>query len=150
MQSHCFLSASRKVPLALTLLLIGGCGTDSNLIPVSGKVMNGDQPLTSGMVTFHPDKTQGNTTEHIPMGQIGEDGTYTLYTAQKVGAPPGWYRLTVVAEEPRTPGSGEDEYAPPKYLVREDYVSVEVSPLTKEVKSGAPAGHYDITLEKKK
>ena len=136
--------------LTASLLFLSGCGDGGNLVSVSGKVTNDGKVLTTGTVTFYPDKNKGNTSQDIPIGQIGEDGTYTLYTGQRYGAPPGAYKVTVVAEEPRAQGKAEDEYAIPKYLVRQDYLDVEQTPLFLEVKPGAPEGHYDLKLEKKK
>jgi hypothetical protein len=44
-------------PLVLGALLAGGCGQGNgpgNLVPVRGKVILDDQPLTSGSVSFRP------------------------------------------------------------------------------------------------
>jgi hypothetical protein len=136
--------------LLLTCSLVG-CGDGGvELLPVSGTVGNGDQPLTTGTLEFHPDAAKGSTGKLLPRAEIAEDGTYTLYTtgedgAEK-GAPAGWYKVTVFAEEPR-PTEGAEAYAPAKLLVRDEYTSAEKTPLSVEVKPDAPADAYNISLE---
>lgn len=134
------------VSAALTLV---GCGGGSDLVSVTGKVMNGKDALTTGSVTFHPDAEKGNESTTEPTGQIDKSGNYTLFTNETEGAAAGWYKVTVFAEEAR-PTEGEGAYAPPKYLVRKEYTTVESTPISIEVKEGAPAGHYDIKLKAKK
>jgi hypothetical protein len=149
---------SRNFCAPLVLLLAGlltcaiaGCGGGGEeLLSVSGTVKNGSEVLKTGSVTLHPDETKGNKTTSRPRAEVAEDGTYTLYTMGEEGAPAGWYKVTVAAEAPRPENAeGADLYAPPVYLVREDYTAVETTPLTLEVKADAPEGHYDISLEPK-
>jgi hypothetical protein len=88
------LSGIRRVPLILSALLVAawGCGGSSDgegLIPVSGKVTVGGKALTKGSVSYRPDKARGNTNPAEPYGEITADGTYTLYTNKKKGAPAG-------------------------------------------------------------
>ncbi len=143
MTPYVFRRWPRLLLLAPLLLCCSAC-LGGNNVPVKGKVMNGDDPLKTGTVTFYPDKDKGNTSAALPQAQISEDGTYTLYTDGNSGAPPGWYKVTVVAEAPKAKGA--DEYAPPVYIVAEDYTNMEYTPLSVEVKSGAPEGHYDLKL----
>ncbi|MGF1581047.1 MAG: hypothetical protein ACFCD0_16910 [Gemmataceae bacterium] len=143
--------AYRKVGLqflpALLLICCSACGGET-LIPVKGKVMNGDSPLTTGTVTFHPEKSKGNETAYNPQASIGADGTYTLSSKGGSGAPPGWYKVTVVAEKPKKKGA--DPYALPEYLVADQYTNVGSTSLLMEVKSGAPEGSYDLKLTPRK
>src|SRR5262249_13520830 len=95
----------------LVLLLAGccawgdGCGVSGRRMgPVAGKVRVDGKPLTTGSVSFRPDKAKGNTSTYEPAGDIDADGNYKLYTpvradAPKEGAPPGWYRVAVISAE---------------------------------------------------
>src|SRR6266542_622279 len=80
-----------------------GCGDSSGagkLVPVVGKITVAGKPLTTGSVSFRPDKTKGNTSQHEPAGDIDAEGNYKLYTAMKEGAPPGHYQVLVISAEP--------------------------------------------------
>jgi len=88
--------------LALTL----GCSSGPKLYPVSGKVTAGKTTLAGGQVTFVPDESKGNKTKTSPTGQIGSDGTYSLKTDGRDGAPAGWYKVTVNTDIPGSPPSG--------------------------------------------
>jgi hypothetical protein len=69
-------------------------------VPVSGKVTLGGEPLTAGVVVFTPDAGKGNTSKWTASGVIGKDGTYTLQTDTKDGAPPGWYKVSINTNVP--------------------------------------------------
>jgi hypothetical protein len=80
-------------------LLGGGCGKGGKAIPVSGKVtLSNGKTLTSGTVIFHPNKAKGNTYGGEPVGEINEQGQYTLADRGKPGAPAGWYKVTVASQ----------------------------------------------------
>lgn len=130
------------------ICLLAGCGGESRS-PVSGKVINGDKPLTTGTVTFHPDAAKGNTTTLHPSSEISADGSYILKSDGEEGAPVGWYKVTVLAEAAR-PADGKDAYAILKPLVGQQYTSEQETPLSIEVKDDAPAGHYEIKLDPRK
>ena len=55
--------------------------------------------MTAGSVRLVPDKDKGNQAGVEPVGTIGSDGTYTVTTNGKAGAPPGWYKVTVASGE---------------------------------------------------
>lgn len=132
------------VAIALTALV--GCGPrGEKLIPVEGKVTVSGAPLTTGAVTYHPDPAKGNNTLHIPVGTIDGQGNYKLVSATKEGAPPGWYHVTVTAQEPIDP---KNPYAPPKHLIDPKYGDGSTSGLELEVVASANAGAYDIKLAK--
>ena len=78
------------------LFCLSGCGSSSSLLPVEGKVTVDGQALTRGSIAFHPDAKKQNTLKKALGGEI-KDGTYTIYTDGKPGAPPGWYNVTVAA-----------------------------------------------------
>jgi hypothetical protein len=123
-----------------------GCGDSSNkLLPVSGKVTVDGQPLTTGSVSFKPEK--GSASSQEPGGDIEEDGTYRLFTAGKEGAPPGRYRVLVVAVDPndlkkKFPYGKRTSYVNPKYSnPKTTDVVIEVTP-------SRPPDTYDLKLAK--
>jgi hypothetical protein len=66
---------------------------DTALNPVKGKVLYKGQAAAGVLVAFHP--SEGNKVTSIPStGKTGEDGTFTLSTGPKEGAPAGSYVVT--------------------------------------------------------
>lgn len=63
-----------------------------HVVPVSGEVIVGDEPLEEGTITFIPDPAKGNNSRWYATGKI-ERGVYELETAGVKGAPPGWYKV---------------------------------------------------------
>jgi hypothetical protein len=122
-----------------------GCGKSDELIPVTGKVLFKDQPLPKGTVVLTPDAAKGNPTLHEPRGEIDAQGNYTLNTSGKLGAPPGWYKVAVIAmkEEPRRGGGGP----PIQWLAPPRYVDPNTSQLALEVKRNAAPESYDLRLK---
>ncbi len=121
-----------------------GCvGSGPKLAPVSGRVTVGNKPLTSGWVTFKPDKAKGNTFGGEAVGQVNEKGEYTLQTNGQPGAPLGAYKVIVTA----TAATTEDNTKPPtKSLVNTTYAFAETTPLEKEVVDQPAPGAYDLKL----
>jgi hypothetical protein len=110
-----------------------------------GKVTVNGAPLGSGAVTFQPDAGKGNSTRHIPVGSLDAQGNYKLMSATSEGAPPGWYKVTVTAQEPIDP---KNPYAPPKHLIAPKFSDASTSGLAVEVVENAPAGTYDLQVSK--
>src|SRR5262245_3096245 len=85
----------------LFLLPVLGClscsGADS-LNPVQGKLLYKGQPMIGALVTFHP-KGANDVTTVRPTGLVEPDGTFTLMTGTKEGAPAGDYVVTVIWSE---------------------------------------------------
>ncbi|HEX3149225.1 MAG TPA: hypothetical protein VHR66_14220 [Gemmataceae bacterium] len=129
-------------PLAVLLLLSpSGCDSGSgSLHKVSGKVTVDGAPLTTGTVRFVPDKDKGNKATTEPTGQIGTDGTYSLMTDGKSGAPAGWYKVTISASE--VPESSKPFSG--KSLVAAKFNDPAASGLAVEVVSSPKAGAYDL------
>src|SRR4051812_40534827 len=94
---------SRQSRWCLAALLTGGvvfvaagCADGEKLAPVAGKVTVDGKPLTSGSVSFRPDASQGNSSQHQPTGTIDAEGNYELFVPPaKKGAPLGWYKVVV-------------------------------------------------------
>jgi hypothetical protein len=119
--------------------------TKFNTVRVSGNVVLDGHPFTKGLVMFHANAKKGNTTQVIPSGHIDADGNYELRTGKSRGAPPGWYRVTVVPlpeAETREKGAA---FKPPfnEKFTRDDH-----TPLHVEVKEGAKEGAYTLHLTK--
>jgi hypothetical protein len=128
-------------------VVLWGCSAsrDEKLAPVAGKITVNGAPLRSGGVTFRPDAEKGNLTQHIPVGTVDAEGRYELMSATKKGAPLGWYRVAVSAQEPIDP---KNPYAPPKHLVNPKYSDAATSGLAVEVVANAGPGAYDLEVTK--
>lgn len=129
---------------AATLAGCGGSGaplpTVGETLPVSGYVALNGRPLPGGMVVLRPDKSKGNDSTLTPSAEVQADGRYTIKSIDKPGAPPGWYKVTVVNIP--SPGSGQAVVIPQRYASEAD------TPLAIEVVPNAGEGAYDIKLTK--
>lgn len=133
--------------LASFLSLLGcGSSTAVKLAPVSGKVTIQDMPLPYGRILLKPDAAQGNTSTSEPSGEIKSDGTFSLETDGKPGAPLGAYRVTIFSIKPSTP---EDGNKPPVWAASQDYSNPEKSGLTLKVVENPAADAYHFALDKK-
>ena len=135
------------VILVVGMTALAGCGggaapvpTVGAVLPVSGHVTLGGKPLPGGSVILRPDKGKGNDSTLTPSGDIQPDGSYTIKTIDKTGAPPGWYKVTVTGGLP-LPGA-QTVSVPQRYASEAD------TPLAVEVVENAPAGAYDFKLTK--
>ena len=130
-------------------LLASGCGSGGNLLPVSGTVTLDGQPLKAGDVQFHPEGSQ-NPSQEMPIGHI-KDGKYELTTRGKKGAPPGKYKVVVLAnqfsdEGAKRPAAATKEM--PKSLINNKYSTAATTPLSKEVVASPAPDAYDLKLTK--
>jgi hypothetical protein len=128
------------VTLAIFVLTIAGC---SKTATVTGKVTVDDKPLTKGGIRFVPDKAKGNTSPDEAIGTINETGVYELRTNNQAGVPPGWYKVCVHSTDMP---DNTNPSAPLKSYVDGKYDKPETTDVSIEVKSGAPAGAYDLKL----
>jgi hypothetical protein len=108
---------------------------------VEGQVTFQGQPLKTGSLLFQPDAAKGNSSTLTPSGTIGPDGRYKLYTQERPGAPPGWYKVGIVAQE----APPNDPYAM-RSLIPQRYGDPQTSGISIEVSANAAAGAYDIKL----
>jgi hypothetical protein len=133
--------------LALVVPLVG-CAKDGvgPVVPVSGKVTVDGKPIPLGTVSFRPMAEKGNTSRQEPGGEIEEDGTYTLYTAGKEGAPAGWWKVIVSARDPIDP---KDPYKPTKSYVPDRYELLNKTDLQVEVAASSSPGAYDLKMKTK-
>jgi len=127
------------------IFALGGCaaGGGEGLAPVSGKVTVDGKPLTTGSVSFRPDASKGNTSQHHPNGTIDAEGNYELFVPPaRKGAPPGWYTVVVTALDDPWPGK------PLKSFIDMKYSEEKTSPLKIEVVAKPEPGRYDVKLTK--
>jgi len=139
-------SRCRCLLLAALCGLVGltpGCQRGPKQVPVTGHVTVDGKALTTGKVTFKPNPDKGNTFPGEPIGDIDDQGEYTLTTNGKPGAPVGWYKVIVPASVPQNP---KDAYSMPRWLVNEKYLDANKTPLEVEVTETPPAGAYDLKL----
>lgn len=113
--------------ILLTLLAIAGTGCGSGgknveVVPVTGRIFLGDQPLTFGAVTFQP--VQGGQPSS---GPVDKDGRFVLSTFKQAdGATVGRHRVRVVAyssQDPSNPDANPDSDALGVLLIPEKYAS---------------------------
>lgn len=110
------------------MVTVAGCGGDSNIAPVSGKVLLDGQPLPQGLVTTLPAAGRG------ARGVIQSDGSFKLGTlTESDGAVIGMHQVSVIAYD--KPANAGPESGPGKLMIPEKYVSPATSELTIEVKA---------------
>jgi hypothetical protein len=131
------------VGLFLAVLGVSGCGPSGpKLVPVEGKVslMDGT-PIVYGHVILHPDTSKGNTSKEISQGTI-QDGSYSIRTGAKQGAPVGAYKVGIEAAKEVNPANPYFT----EWLADEKYVDPNRSNLTMEVVENPEPGRYDFKL----
>jgi hypothetical protein len=125
------------------LWLSSGCGGGSASAPVTGHVTLNGKPLTSGTVTFVPDKAKGNNSGDEPLGELNAQGEFTVQNRGKPGAALGWYKVTVNSMGPTT----LDNTSPnTQSLINTTYTNPKTTPLEKEVVEKPAAGAYDLQI----
>lgn len=133
-----------RILLCTCILGAAGCGAE-RMTPVSGNVTLDDEPLKGGGVTFFSDQH-----EHIPAGVIAA-GKYEIFTNGKKGAPPGAYRVIVIADDFSVDQYPEKKSATaslPKSLVALKYADKEKTPLRVTVTEQPAADAYDLKVTK--
>jgi hypothetical protein len=141
------------------LLMLAGCSNSEEspgkLVPVQGKITLSDgTPLPGGRVLFFASDRDPNAPppaspeRNAPaspdrdtptsVGQVQEDGSYTLSTKGHPGAPLGKYRVVLAR-------GAADRKAWSR--VPTQYVNPRKSPLEVEVADNKPEGGYDLKLQ---
>lgn len=139
--------------VSVALLTVSGCGDESGVgttYPVSGTITVNGQPLIAqtAMVLFKPDVSRGNQSPLDPAGTVDGQGHYTLSTAGRSGAPPGWYKVVVTATttEMSVPSGKRHARPRPKSLVAAKYGQATTTALMVEVVENPAPGAYDLKL----
>jgi hypothetical protein len=142
---------------SLLLFLVGcvaftGCGgSGPKLYPVKGKITLAGTELKAGTVAFIPDQGRGNKVAKGPVGKIGADGSYTVSTEGKDGAPLGFYKVTVNTEMPGMNPGAIDPNKPPTLPsgggdINKRFTSAETTTLSVEVVASPQPGQYDLKV----
>jgi hypothetical protein len=126
---------------------LGAWRSARDLVIVKGLVTVVDEALPRGVVIFHSNNAKGNLSAEEPRGEINKSGEYELKTGSQRGAPPGWYKVSVVALEPRRSVKGI--HPPPVVMIDRKYGNPATSGLEVEVKHAAGSESYNIVLAKK-
>lgn len=128
--------AKRLSALTVALLIFLPACSNSGLNSVTGKVVSGGKGLKGAVITFHP--KSGKQTEQKPSAVASDDGSFTVYTGNKPGAPTGTYTVTITwpQELPARPLSMEPDDRPRPDQLGGRYASPERSTLQATVKSG--------------
>ena len=87
----------RLIPAAL-ILAAASCSSGETHYSVEGKLLYNGQPAVGAMVIFHREG-DSSLNSPKPSGQVGEDGTFKLETADRKGAPAGTYVVVVYWEK---------------------------------------------------
>ena len=114
------------------------CSGGPKLNQVKGQVLYKNNPIRGAVVTFH--LKGSDPLKAIPSsGMTQEDGTFTLTTGQKEGAPAGEYVVTVIWPKENTPKEGKILNGPPPDVPNQlpaAYADRDKSKLTAEIKNG--------------
>lgn len=130
------------IAVALGGLCLSGCGSGVKCVPVVGKVNLNGEPLPGGVLTFTPDASKGNTAR-VNCTAAVRGGAYEVITTgvtreeSGTGAPPGWYKVTILANLP----------GQPPIKVKDAYRNVTTTPLSVEVVEDPQPEQYDLTLK---
>jgi hypothetical protein len=129
--------------LVLAALAVLGCGHDDSLTPVRGRVFFRGQPLPGGTIVFTPDTERGG---HGPLAasEITAEGRFSLRSGDKLGAVPGWHRVTIAP--PTLAVAPGQAVPPPTVELPRKYRDPEQSGLLREVRPGK-SGEQDFYLE---
>ena len=94
--------------VALFALCGLACSGSATLNPVQGKVTYKNQPLAGALVSFHPKGSTDMKAER-PTALTKEDGTFSVTTGQKDGAPAGEYMVTIICSVPVIKKAGKSK-----------------------------------------
>jgi hypothetical protein len=130
-----------RLPLLLVVFAaITGC-SNSELVPLSGKVTLDGAPLPTAIITF-----MNVSNGPSGYGSVQENGSYFAKTGGQSGLKPGDYQISVVAYQPeevidRTRAKN------PKVITLERYANPQTSGFNHTL--GPSGGTFDIELTSK-
>jgi hypothetical protein len=127
---------------ALLILPFCWACSGAGLNTVEGKVNVNGAPAKGAVVIFHPKGGDTSANAQRPSGVTKEDGTFTLGTGTKPGAPVGEYTVTITWPEEVGPpkfkkGSMELDNPTPADRLKGRFANAASSTLKATIKSGA-------------
>ncbi len=134
-----------------------GCGGEApppKLYLVRGKVLVETKLVPEGTVQLRANSAKGNMTWEQPCGTILSDGTFELTTNGQPGAPLGWYKVLVMADNfkvvdppPSPVWPNYPEGFLPKPLVNPRYLYFSETDVEVEVVEKPPEEGYVLRLK---
>jgi hypothetical protein len=123
--------------LLASVSLVGLSCSGGSLNAVRGKVHYKNQPLAGALVAFHP-KGKADLNTVSPTGLTKDDGTFSVMTGDREGAPAGDYVVTVTCTETVAAKPGTISTGPPdtRDKLNGAYSNKENSKLTVTIKPG--------------
>jgi hypothetical protein len=125
---------------------LAGCGDAAQRLPVAGKVTVGGEPLTRGLLRFHPAGGSDSPAGAVPIAKINPDGTYQALTDGKPGVPVGRYKVTWAPGMPSPQNFAAKKLQPDADLVNPSYTDPSQTTLVIAVVENASPGAYDLKL----
>jgi hypothetical protein len=139
-------SARGLRPLAVLLLLVGGCGDSAGgRQEISGTVTLRGQPLDQGIIEFHPLDNPSSDQLVTKSGAMIKDGKYLIPKAQ--GLVPGKYRVVLSSGDQKASLSEAGDPGP-KSIFSKERIPADYNLNTKqvvEVKKGGP-NQFDYVI----
>ncbi len=131
--------------LAVCLFSGSACNNDpvGRTVPVSGKVTVAGRRSRPVRSSSGPTPTRATPGQWRPLLKSPPRGLTSCATRGKEGAPLGWYKVTVTAQEPSNP---KDRYSRPRRLVPAAYATKDTTELRIEVVENPAVGAYDLPL----
>jgi len=128
-------------------VLLACLACSGGLKPARGKVTYKGQPIKGAVVVFVPRDARSNP--HRPSGVTGEDGSYSLTTGTREGAPAGEYVVTVTWTEVKDkPRKGKVSMADEEAEIRDRLKGRYADPATSTLRATVKGGSNTIpTLE---
>ena len=117
------------------------------LVPVSGRILVEGAPLDRGRIHLVPAADRGAVHQYYSSGDIQADGSYSLTTYGRSGAPLGKYKVMVVANRTPIPEYPLPSWKP-DWLVHRRYTKRTTTDLEMEVVASPAAQTYDLDLER--
>jgi predicted flavoprotein YhiN len=123
-----------------SLVFAWGC-SGQTLYPVSGKLTakNGQPVDAEVLVEFVPDAEKGNLSK-VNSSAIVSNGSFTLQTNLRRGAPAGWYKVMIDYGQNVTAADKA------KFPIPADIRNWRKTPIAVEVVSSPAVGAYDFSL----
>jgi len=134
------------------LFMVTACGCfhtpdTLSLVSVDGHVMVAGKPLDRGNINFVPEDSRSVAHAYTSSSAIQPDGSFSLRTHGKAGAPLGKYRVVVGATATPMPEPSKLAGWVPDWIVHEKYTKPNTTDLRVEVAECPDEAVCDFDLE---